>query len=149
MAGAEVEDPAGAATAVVAVPAGCGGEEEGLDVVEGELAERETAVRRDALVERRLRRAEGRPVPGAAGEAPDGAGAGPATLPVRSNTAVVLDTDSVFHGVDRVEVVDRQPFGGFGLSGVGSKAGGPDYLLQFLDPRVVTENTLRQGFAPS
>ncbi|HEX6238169.1 MAG TPA: proline dehydrogenase family protein [Acidimicrobiales bacterium] len=45
-------------------------------------------------------------------------------------------------------VVGRQPFGGFGLSGVGSKAGGPDYLVQFLDPRVVTENTLRQGFAP-
>ncbi len=37
---------------------------------------------------------------------------------------------------------------GHGLSGVGSKAGGPDYLLQFVDPRVVTENTLRQGFAP-
>jgi RHH-type proline utilization regulon transcriptional repressor/proline dehydrogenase/delta 1-pyrroline-5-carboxylate dehydrogenase len=45
-------------------------------------------------------------------------------------------------------VVGRQPFGGYGLSGVGSKAGGPDYLLQFLDPRVVTENTLRQGFTP-
>jgi len=45
-------------------------------------------------------------------------------------------------------VVGRQPFGGFGMSGVGSKAGGPDYLLQLLDPRVVTENTLRQGFAP-
>ena len=45
-------------------------------------------------------------------------------------------------------VVGRQPFGGYGLSGIGSKAGGPDYLLQFLDPRVVTENTLRQGFAP-
>jgi len=45
-------------------------------------------------------------------------------------------------------VVGRQPFGGYGLSGVGSKAGGPDYLLQFVDPRVVTENTLRQGFAP-
>ena len=45
-------------------------------------------------------------------------------------------------------VVGRQPFGGYGLSGVGSKAGGPDYLLQFLDPRVITENTLRQGFAP-
>jgi RHH-type proline utilization regulon transcriptional repressor/proline dehydrogenase/delta 1-pyrroline-5-carboxylate dehydrogenase len=43
--------------------------------------------------------------------------------------------------------VGRQPFGGYGLSGVGSKAGGPDYLLQFLDPRVVTENTVRQGFA--
>lgn len=45
-------------------------------------------------------------------------------------------------------VVGRQPFGGYGLSGVGSKAGGPDYLLQFLDPRTVSENTLRQGFAP-
>ena len=45
-------------------------------------------------------------------------------------------------------VVGRQPFGGYGLSGVGSKAGGPDYLLQFVDPRTLTENTLRQGFAP-
>jgi RHH-type proline utilization regulon transcriptional repressor/proline dehydrogenase/delta 1-pyrroline-5-carboxylate dehydrogenase len=45
-------------------------------------------------------------------------------------------------------VVGRQPFGGYGLSGVGSKAGGPDYLLQFLEPRAVSENTLRQGFAP-
>jgi RHH-type proline utilization regulon transcriptional repressor/proline dehydrogenase/delta 1-pyrroline-5-carboxylate dehydrogenase len=45
-------------------------------------------------------------------------------------------------------VVGRQPFGGYGLSGVGSKAGGPDYLLQFVDPRVVSENTIRQGFAP-
>ena len=45
-------------------------------------------------------------------------------------------------------VVGRQAFGGYGMSGVGSKAGGPDYLLQFLDPRVSTENTLRQGFAP-
>jgi RHH-type proline utilization regulon transcriptional repressor/proline dehydrogenase/delta 1-pyrroline-5-carboxylate dehydrogenase len=43
--------------------------------------------------------------------------------------------------------VGRQPFGGYGLSGVGSKAGGPDYLLQFVEPRVVTENTVRQGFA--
>ncbi len=45
-------------------------------------------------------------------------------------------------------LVGRQPFGGFGLSGVGSKAGGPDYLLQFVEPRVITENTARQGFAP-
>jgi RHH-type transcriptional regulator, proline utilization regulon repressor / proline dehydrogenase / delta 1-pyrroline-5-carboxylate dehydrogenase len=43
-------------------------------------------------------------------------------------------------------VVGRQPFGGSGLSGVGSKAGGPDYLLQFCDPQVVSENTMRQGF---
>ena len=40
-------------------------------------------------------------------------------------------------------LVDRQPFGGFKLSGIGSKAGGPDYLLQFLLPRVITENTMR------
>jgi RHH-type transcriptional regulator, proline utilization regulon repressor / proline dehydrogenase / delta 1-pyrroline-5-carboxylate dehydrogenase len=45
-------------------------------------------------------------------------------------------------------IVARQPFGGYKLSGVGSKAGGPDYLLQFLDPRTVTENIQRQGFAP-
>jgi len=45
-------------------------------------------------------------------------------------------------------LVGRQAFGGYGLSGVGSKAGGPDYLLQFVDPRVVTENTQRQGFVP-
>jgi RHH-type transcriptional regulator, proline utilization regulon repressor / proline dehydrogenase / delta 1-pyrroline-5-carboxylate dehydrogenase len=45
-------------------------------------------------------------------------------------------------------IVSRQPFGGFKLSGVGSKAGGPDYLLQFLEPKTVTENIQRQGFAP-
>jgi RHH-type proline utilization regulon transcriptional repressor/proline dehydrogenase/delta 1-pyrroline-5-carboxylate dehydrogenase len=45
-------------------------------------------------------------------------------------------------------LVGRQPFGGFGMSGVGSKAGGSDYLLQFVEPRAVCENTLRRGFAP-
>ncbi len=45
-------------------------------------------------------------------------------------------------------LVERQPFGGFKMSGVGSKTGGPDYLIQFLDPRCVTENTMRRGFAP-
>jgi len=45
-------------------------------------------------------------------------------------------------------IVSRQPFGGFKLSGVGSKAGGPDYLLQFLEPRTITENIQRHGFAP-
>jgi RHH-type proline utilization regulon transcriptional repressor/proline dehydrogenase/delta 1-pyrroline-5-carboxylate dehydrogenase len=43
--------------------------------------------------------------------------------------------------------VGRQPFGGRQLSGVGHQAGGPDYLLQFVESRVVTENTLRRGFA--
>jgi RHH-type proline utilization regulon transcriptional repressor/proline dehydrogenase/delta 1-pyrroline-5-carboxylate dehydrogenase len=42
-------------------------------------------------------------------------------------------------------VVGRQPFGGNRLSGIGSKAGGPDYLLQFVEPRVVSENTMRHG----
>jgi len=45
-------------------------------------------------------------------------------------------------------VVGRQPFGGRRLSGGGTKAGGPDYLLSFCDPVTVTENTIRQGFAP-
>jgi RHH-type transcriptional regulator, proline utilization regulon repressor / proline dehydrogenase / delta 1-pyrroline-5-carboxylate dehydrogenase len=45
-------------------------------------------------------------------------------------------------------IVGRHPFGGFLMSGGGTKAGGRDYLLQFTFPRVVTENTLRRGFAP-
>ncbi len=45
-------------------------------------------------------------------------------------------------------LVGRQPFGGFGLSGVGAKAGGSEYLLQFVEPRACTENTMRRGFAP-
>ncbi len=46
-------------------------------------------------------------------------------------------------------MVDRHPFGGFKMSGIGSKTGGPDYLQHFMEPVVVTENTLRRGFAPS
>jgi RHH-type proline utilization regulon transcriptional repressor/proline dehydrogenase/delta 1-pyrroline-5-carboxylate dehydrogenase len=42
-------------------------------------------------------------------------------------------------------MVGRQPFGGNRLSGTGTKAGGPDYLLGFVEPRVVTENTVRHG----
>jgi RHH-type proline utilization regulon transcriptional repressor/proline dehydrogenase/delta 1-pyrroline-5-carboxylate dehydrogenase len=42
-------------------------------------------------------------------------------------------------------MVARQPFGGGKLSGTGPKAGGPDYLLQFVDARAVTENTVRHG----
>ena len=45
-------------------------------------------------------------------------------------------------------LVARQPFGGFGRSGVGSKAGGRQYLLQFVEPRACCENTMRRGFAP-
>ena len=45
-------------------------------------------------------------------------------------------------------VVGRHPFGGFKMSGGGTKAGGADYLLQFLLPRVVTENVTRHGLAP-
>ena len=44
--------------------------------------------------------------------------------------------------------VGRQAFGGAAMSGVGSKAGGPDYLQQFTIPKVVTENTMRRGYAP-
>jgi RHH-type proline utilization regulon transcriptional repressor/proline dehydrogenase/delta 1-pyrroline-5-carboxylate dehydrogenase len=66
--------------------------------------------------------------------------------------------DTVDHVIDRTPVgnlyvnraitgamVARQPFGGNRLSGTGTKAGGPGYLLQFVEPRVVTENTMRHG----
>jgi RHH-type transcriptional regulator, proline utilization regulon repressor / proline dehydrogenase / delta 1-pyrroline-5-carboxylate dehydrogenase len=43
-------------------------------------------------------------------------------------------------------LVGRHPFGGYRMSGGGTKAGGRDYLLNFLLPRVVTENLMRRGF---
>jgi RHH-type proline utilization regulon transcriptional repressor/proline dehydrogenase/delta 1-pyrroline-5-carboxylate dehydrogenase len=46
-------------------------------------------------------------------------------------------------------LVGRQPFGGFGMSGLGSKAGGGGYLEHFVVPRALCENTMRRGFAPS
>ncbi|TMF13533.1 MAG: aldehyde dehydrogenase family protein [Chloroflexi bacterium] len=45
-------------------------------------------------------------------------------------------------------IVGRQPFGGLAMSGLGEKAGGPDYVRQFMQARVVSENTMRRGFAP-
>ena len=45
-------------------------------------------------------------------------------------------------------LVFRQPFGGFKYSGVGAKAGGPNYLHQFVEERAISENTMRRGFAP-
>ena len=45
-------------------------------------------------------------------------------------------------------VVERHPFGGFKMSGGGTKAGGRGYLENFLFPRAVAENTLRRGFTP-
>jgi RHH-type proline utilization regulon transcriptional repressor/proline dehydrogenase/delta 1-pyrroline-5-carboxylate dehydrogenase len=45
-------------------------------------------------------------------------------------------------------LVERQPFGGFGHSGLGTKAGGPGYLMHFVEPYCITENTMRHGFTP-
>ena len=42
-------------------------------------------------------------------------------------------------------IVARQPFGGNRRSGIGAKVGGPDYVLQFVEPQVITENTMRHG----
>ncbi len=45
-------------------------------------------------------------------------------------------------------MMKRHPFGGFKMSGVGSKAMGQDYLPQFMYTRTIVENTFRSGFAP-
>lgn len=45
-------------------------------------------------------------------------------------------------------IVNRQPFGGFKMSGTGIKAGGPHYLLNFVDQKTTSENTMRRGFTP-
>ena len=66
-----------------------------------------------------------------------GRAASPARRPTSARAGAELRAGNVY--LNRAitgAVVGRQPFGGFGLSGVGSKAGGPDYLLQFVEPRV-------------
>ena len=45
-------------------------------------------------------------------------------------------------------LVKRHPFGGRKMSGLGSKSGGPEYLKQFLHTKIITENSMRRGFAP-
>jgi predicted delta-1-pyrroline-5-carboxylate dehydrogenase group 2 len=42
-------------------------------------------------------------------------------------------------------MVGRQPFGGNRLSGAGAKAGGPGYLLEFVEAHAVSENVVRHG----
>jgi len=42
-------------------------------------------------------------------------------------------------------VVGSQPFGGRGLSGSGYKAGGPNYLMQFLNEKVISKNSVAFG----
>ncbi len=45
-------------------------------------------------------------------------------------------------------IVERHPFGGFKMSGGGTKAGGKGYLENFLFPRAIVENVMRRGFTP-
>ena len=72
------------------------------------------------------------------------AGSSPATRQVERHARTPVGNLYVNRGITGA-MVGRQPFGGNRLSGAGSKAGGPDYLLQFVEPRVVSENTVRHG----
>ena len=36
-------------------------------------------------------------------------------------------------------LVGAHPFGGFNMSGTDSKAGGPDYMMQFLQAKTISE----------
>jgi len=45
-------------------------------------------------------------------------------------------------------MVERHPFGGFKMSGGGTKAGGKEYLHNFLFSRIIIENVMRRGFTP-
>lgn len=44
-------------------------------------------------------------------------------------------------------IVGRQPFGGLKLSGLVSKAGGPDYLLNFLEPIAISDSEVIKHFS--
>ncbi len=57
-----------------------------------------------------------------------------------------LNVGNIYINRDMIgAVVGVQPFGGVGLSGSGFKAGGPNYLLQFLDEKVVSKNSVAFG----
>jgi len=65
----------------------------------------------------------------------------------RAKTELVCGNLYINRGITGA-IVGRQPFGGFKMSGGGTKAGGLEYLQNFLVPRTITENCLRRGFAP-
>ena len=57
-----------------------------------------------------------------------------------------LEVGNIYVNRDMVgAVVGVQPFGGIGLSGSGFKAGGPNYLKQFMNEKVVSTNTVAFG----
>ena len=45
-------------------------------------------------------------------------------------------------------IVRRGSRGGFLMCGGGTKAGGREYLENFLFPRLIAENVMRRGFTP-
>lgn len=56
------------------------------------------------------------------------------------------DIGNIYVNRDMVgAVVGSQPFGGQNLSGSGYKAGGPNYLLQFINEKVVSKNSVAFG----
>ena len=58
----------------------------------------------------------------------------------------IIKTGNTYINRDTIgAVVGSQPFGGIGKSGTGFKAGGPNYLLQFMDEVVITTNTVAFG----
>ena len=62
------------------------------------------------------------------------------------NAAKQTSSGNIYINRDIVgAVVETQPFGGKNLSGSGFKAGGPNYLMQFVDERVITVNTVAIG----
>lgn len=65
----------------------------------------------------------------------------------RAKTEMICGNLYINRGITGA-IVERQPFGGHRMSGGGTKAGGHEYLQNFLVPRVVTENRLRHGFVP-
>jgi len=65
----------------------------------------------------------------------------------RAKTELLVGNLYINRGVTGA-VVERHPFGGFKMSGGGTKAGGKEYLENFLFPRAIAENVMRRGFTP-
>ena len=78
----------------------------------------------------------------------DGRGFQPQAGPPGGRSAEISGGESLHQSRDHRRLGGPAAVRRFRLSGTGSKAGGADYLLHFVEPRCVTENTMRHGFAP-
>ncbi len=63
-----------------------------------------------------------------------------------NNVARHIDAGNIYINRNQIgAVVGVNPFGGHGLSGTGPKAGGPHYLMRFINEKTISNNITAIG----